>query len=114
MLVAISIPIFTAQLEKSREGTDLANLRSAYAECAAEVLTIDTSTYEAVCKSVKINQTTAGWDSAEAIVAEVNLKNGTTAISPVKTNTVLVRVAADGTTTFKVDGTAGAKDKTLS
>lgn len=31
VLVAISIPIFTAQLEKSREAVDLANLRSAYA-----------------------------------------------------------------------------------
>ena len=35
VLVAISIPIFTAQLEKAREATDLANLRSAYAGTAA-------------------------------------------------------------------------------
>ena len=39
VLVAIAIPIFTAQLEKSREATDLANLRSAYAEAAAAALT---------------------------------------------------------------------------
>ena len=39
MLVAISIPIFTSQLEKSREAVDEANLRSAYAECSASVLT---------------------------------------------------------------------------
>ena len=32
VLVAISIPIFTSQLEKSREATDLANIRAAYAE----------------------------------------------------------------------------------
>lgn len=38
VLVAISIPIFTAQLEKSREATDVANLRAAYAEGTAEVL----------------------------------------------------------------------------
>lgn len=31
VLVAIAIPIFTTQLEKSRESTDIANLRSAYA-----------------------------------------------------------------------------------
>ena len=31
VLVAISIPIFTQQLEKAREATDLANIRSAYA-----------------------------------------------------------------------------------
>ena len=35
VLVAISIPIFSSQLEKSREATDLANIRSAYAEVMA-------------------------------------------------------------------------------
>ena len=35
VLVAIAIPVFTAQLEKSREATDLANVRSAYAEVVA-------------------------------------------------------------------------------
>jgi prepilin-type N-terminal cleavage/methylation domain-containing protein len=39
VLVAISIPIFTAQLEKSREATDIANLRAAYAAGTAEALT---------------------------------------------------------------------------
>ena len=42
VLVAISIPIFNAQLEKSREATDEANIRSLYAECSAAVLTEDT------------------------------------------------------------------------
>lgn len=32
VLVAISIPIFTTQLEKSREATDEANIRACYAE----------------------------------------------------------------------------------
>ena len=32
VLVAIAIPVFTTQLEKSREATDMANVRSAYAE----------------------------------------------------------------------------------
>ena len=39
VLVAISIPIFTSQLEKSREATDAANIRAAYAEVAAAQLT---------------------------------------------------------------------------
>ena len=39
VLVAIAIPIFTTQLEKSREATDEANIRSLYAECAAAALT---------------------------------------------------------------------------
>ena len=39
VLVAISIPIFNSQLEKSREATDEANIRSIYAQLSADVLT---------------------------------------------------------------------------
>lgn len=42
VLVAISIPIFTSQLEKARQATTEANLRSAYAEASAALLTNDT------------------------------------------------------------------------
>lgn len=46
VLVAISIPIFTSQLEKAKEATDLANVRSAYAEAVADYLTEgDAATY---------------------------------------------------------------------
>ena len=38
VLVAISIPIFTTQLEKARESTDAANLRAAYATASVKVL----------------------------------------------------------------------------
>jgi hypothetical protein len=48
VLVAISIPIFTAQLEKSKEATDLANIRSTYAEIMTDALTDVGSTSEAV------------------------------------------------------------------
>lgn len=43
VLVAIAIPIFTTQLEKSREATDLANVRSAYAEVMMAAITGDAS-----------------------------------------------------------------------
>ena len=39
VLVAIAIPVFTNQLEKAREATDAANIRSAYAEVMATALT---------------------------------------------------------------------------
>lgn len=39
VLVAISIPIFTNQLEKAREATDASNIRAAYAEVSADALT---------------------------------------------------------------------------
>jgi prepilin-type N-terminal cleavage/methylation domain-containing protein len=38
VLVAISIPIFTNQLEKAREATDAANIRSQYAQVMAEAI----------------------------------------------------------------------------
>lgn len=41
VLIAIAIPIFTTQLEKSREATDLANVRSAYAELMTAAATSD-------------------------------------------------------------------------
>ena len=39
VLVAISIPIFSSQLEKAREATDMANIRAAYAAVSTDVLT---------------------------------------------------------------------------
>ena len=46
VLVAIAIPIFTSQLEKSREATDAANIRAAYAEVMVAGLSEDTDNYE--------------------------------------------------------------------
>ena len=43
VLVAISIPIFTSQLEKSRDAVTLSNIRAAYAEVQAAYLTQDTN-----------------------------------------------------------------------
>lgn len=41
VLVAVSVPIFAGQLEKSREATDLANVRAAYAEIMSAAITED-------------------------------------------------------------------------
>lgn len=43
VLVAIAIPVFTAQLEKSRQAATLANLRSGYAEATVSLLEQDLS-----------------------------------------------------------------------
>ncbi len=39
VLVAVAIPVFTNQLEKSRDATSVANMRSAYAEAQTAFLT---------------------------------------------------------------------------
>ena len=38
VLIAVAIPVFASQLEKAREATDLANVRSAYAQVSTEAL----------------------------------------------------------------------------
>lgn len=53
VLVAISIPVFTSQLEKSRDATSVANLRSAYAEASAAYLTGDDSANADVTMNAK-------------------------------------------------------------
>ena len=61
VLVAIAIPVFTTQLEKSREATDLANVRSAYAGLMTEYLTNGQS---AVSTTVPVNQRQPNWQQA--------------------------------------------------
>ena len=41
VLVAVSIPIFTSQLEKAREAVDLSNIRSAYSIVQTSIMTGD-------------------------------------------------------------------------
>ena len=62
VLVAIAIPVFTSQLEKSREATDAANIRSAYAEIT--VLAIDDDTTKST-KDVSLRQTQSGWQNED-------------------------------------------------
>ena len=58
VLVAISIPIFTSQLEKAREATDEANIRSAYAQLSAAVLTEETNdTVKTIGKDIQMKVT---------------------------------------------------------
>ena len=78
VLVAISIPIFTSQLEKAREATDMANLRSAYAEVSAAALTEATANMNT---NVPATQKEANWQTNNVNIGgitSVNAKvNGT-------------------------------------
>ena len=60
VLVAIAIPVFTAQLEKSREATDLANVRSGYAQMMVEYLGWDGTSTIADIK-VPVHQAQPKW-----------------------------------------------------
>ena len=73
VLVAISIPIFTAQLEKSREAVDAANIRAAYAELSVDAITGDVPT-DMKKYDVTLKQETEGWQTSFDFPA--NLKEG--------------------------------------
>lgn len=60
VLVAIAIPVFTTQLEKSRESADASNIRAAYAEVAASALT---DSEKDVTATVKLKQQVKDWQN---------------------------------------------------
>ena len=60
VLVAIAIPVFTSQLEKSREATDMANVRSAYAEVVTHYL----SDASIISITVDAKQQLSGWQTS--------------------------------------------------
>lgn len=60
VLIAIAIPVFTSQLENSREATDAANIRSAYAEITTKAISSPGAKAEA---TVKKQQAQAGWQN---------------------------------------------------
>jgi len=64
VLVAISIPVFASQMEKSREATDLSNVRAAYAEVMAEAIT---GNMEYQKKVVPLKQKQDDWQSADSV-----------------------------------------------
>lgn len=70
VLVGISIPVFTNQLEKSREAVDAANLRAAYAEVMTNILTGDAA---AESKTVKATQTKADWQGTNFNTEDNNI-----------------------------------------
>lgn len=75
VIVAIAIPIFSSQVEKGRESTDLANIRSAYAEIASLCLEDETTTETRDCD---LCQAQSGWQtaSAETTLSSLGSVNG--------------------------------------
>ena len=126
VLVAISIPVFSAQLERSREATDVANIRSAYAEImtyaiddettAANLTSAVTSSgsitysegvYTAVIPAHQTDNTK--WEDSNTGIALANMKTGSTyaantTIAPAKTSYTLTYTVA----TKKIDVTSAS------
>lgn len=63
VLIAVAIPVFASQLEKAREATDLANVRSAYAKVSTEALLGDSE----ATVTVNLKQKQADWQSVDPV-----------------------------------------------
>jgi type IV pilus assembly protein PilA len=107
VLVAVSIPIFTAQLEKSRESTDMANLRAAKAAAVSEYLVVDSG------------DTTVTWtdanDASKGFTAYYEAKGGLLqATKPTATyGAGTATVGSASNTDFNYDPAVSVKDKVI-
>ena len=104
VLVAISIPIFNSQLEKSREAVDAANIRAAYAEVMTAALSEDVTNYS---KDVAITQKDATWHTKVDWPKDLTGANGDVTVGGKATVTFTPNT--DGTTGGTVAVTYGAK-----
>ena len=110
MLVAISIPIFSSQLEKSREAADEANIRSIYAQLSADVLTDTVVTDNTNCPAAASYKVEKDADlyTGTATYTMTQQKDGTASNKDItiggitissanfKTGTVTITVKSDG------------------
>ncbi|MGO4996882.1 hypothetical protein [Oribacterium sp. Sow4_G1_1] len=97
VLVAISIPIFTTQLEKSREATDEANIRACYAEVMTAALTNEKGSTESASR---------GTIKTAATVYSIKYTDGD-ANTGIWTGTVTLKQAQDGWQNTSIKEIAG-------
>ena len=93
MLTAIAIPVFTTQLEKSREATDMANIRSAYAEIVAASLTDPDNDHTA---NVPVKQTQAKWQTTGANIAGIDVTDANLDVDPLPDKYEVTYTAGEG------------------
>ncbi len=96
VLVAVAIPVFTAQLERARQAADLANIRSSYAEAVSTALS--TNAAATGTEEFKVQNTHGKLDEISLDGLTGALKdalNSSTAVS----GTIQVSVDAEGNVT---------------
>lgn len=94
VLVAISIPIFNSQLEKSRDAVDAANVRSAYAEASAAYLTETDGTAATYAYNIEGKSSDDKW-----------AQNNATAMEIAGVQVTMVQGAKSVSVTFNANGT---------
>lgn len=106
VLVAVSIPIFTSQLEKSKQATDLANMRSAKAAAVAEWMSDGmpegySRKYDAASGKMT-DSTPAGYGKSSKSLADFDtvMDNTSGTPNPGNPSYITVTISADGTVTM--------------
>lgn len=114
VLVAVSIPIFTSQLNKAREATDIANERAGKAAAVAAYMTADdgatsgtkTYYYNASTGEVTTDKPTAGYGhnytATQADPVGTGLAKDATAEHTNKVVKIVITAKTDGTATTAV------------
>ena len=106
VLVAIAIPVFSNAVERSREATDLANVRSAYAEVKSAFL----SNGESTSTEVSLEQAQDGWQSSLPItIGGISSDDSEHWIgTPGANGTCKVEIGSDGNLTLTWSGGSGS------
>ena len=102
ILIAIMIPTFNGQLEKTREAADAANIRATYAELMVNYL----NDGEEQTDSVTLQQTGDGWANEELgkNLEQLAGEDGTVEGEPKANGTCTVKVSSEGVVTFEFSG----------
>ncbi|MDO4501483.1 MAG: type II secretion system protein [Erysipelotrichaceae bacterium] len=113
VLTGVSLPVFNGQLEKSREATDAANIRSQYAEVLAEAISNDKD-FNIDGKDlgvINLKQTKNNWQDSQFLESLKSLdKTLTDSIQPsakgtawveYKDGVVSIKFAGEGTNSVK-------------
>ena len=103
VLVAIAIPVFTAQLEKSREAVDAANIRAKYAEMMSDAVT---GGYNNTADHyyVDLQQKTEDWQTTElkAGLEKIMTFDGTTKVGENKKAVLTYDSTLEGKAAVKI------------
>ena len=96
VLVAIAIPVFTTQLEKSKEETDAANVRSAVATLTTKYLTENA----ADSVTIEAKQSVAGWQGEQPKINQMIDGTMSEIAYDASTTSYTVAVSASGNITI--------------
>lgn len=105
VLVAVAVPLFTSALEKSREATDLANIRSAYAQVMADAIT-DSMNEHTI--EVNLKQKQDEWQTPDAQGTLNSLTGNHVTGTPTASGKATVKWNPDGYAEIVLDGSGGS------